>query len=82
MKRVVGRRLVDEGSPKTALLVTVHCRWPWQQDDFYSEVEGEIQVNVMSGGSLVITTPLMTRAYNPSQWKSVTKKIIRSRSRI
>jgi hypothetical protein len=83
MKRLVGRRVVETEVPKIALLVTVQRRWPWQQEDFYSEVVGEIDVNVMShNGALVITTPTKTRAYSPSQWRSVTKKIIPSRSRV
>jgi hypothetical protein len=81
MKRLVGRRVVEIGKPKTALLVTVQRRWPWQQEDFYSE-DDEINVDVRHSGILLITTPTKTRAYSPFQWRSVTKKIIPSRSRV
>jgi hypothetical protein len=82
MKRVVGRRLVDEGSSKMASLVIVQRRWPWQQEDFYSEVEGELLVSIGDGGVLKVSTPNRLRIYNPSQWKTVTSRNIPSRTRV
>lgn len=68
----------DRASEKTQL-VRVQRRWPWQQEDFYSEVKIGVQI---VDGVLTVTTDIQTRSYSPSQWKTVTSSTIASRSRV
>ena len=79
MKRIVGRRIVEVGTPKMALLVTVFRRWPWQTEEFYSENEIGVQIG---DGVLTVTMTGDTRSYNATQWKKVISKTIPSRSRV
>ena len=62
-----------------ALLVVVKRRWFWQQEDFYSE--GEIGVDISSGGVLTVSKGAMIRTYNPRHWKIVTSNQVPSRAR-
>jgi hypothetical protein len=82
-KRMVGRRVVED-NPQTATLVTVHRRWPWQRDDFYTEGGGESEIGVTINGNLTltITTKDETVSYSPHDWRRVISKSVPKRSRI
>ena len=62
-----------------ALLVTVQRRWPWQQEDFYSDAQIGVNFNA---GVLTVTTEHQTRSYNSTQWKTVTSRDVPTRSRV
>lgn len=79
MKRMVGRRIVDEGTPRTARAVTVYRRWPWLQDEFYSE--GEIEATAKDG-ILVIDLGTETHSYSPRHWRKVVYREVPSRARV
>jgi hypothetical protein len=79
MTRMVGRRLVDDAEPKKAFLVMVSRRWPWQQENFYSEKD--IQTKV-SEGCLMITVDEVTHVFAPKNWKKIVSKKVPIRERI
>ncbi len=78
--RMVGRKAVEE-MPKTALLVMVYRRWPWQRDDFYSESE-DIGVTVNGNLTLTIKTKTETISYSPNDWRRVISKTVTKRSKV
>lgn len=80
MKRLVGRRLVDEGADM-ANLVIVDRGWG-RQDEFYSE--GEIRHNVVNGGALWVTVVDKDEVtqYSPRAWRRCRSRLVRSRAKV
>lgn len=78
MKRMVGRRLVDDSKPEMALVVVVHRRF-WN-DEYYDE--GDIGVNITTAGVLQVTTKSGTVSYSPNGWRKVASKRVPSRSKV
>lgn len=78
MKKMVGRRVVDDSAPEMALVVVVHRRF-WRKDEYYNE--GDIGVHI-TGEVLQITTPSGIISYNHNSWKTVTSKRVPSRSKV
>ncbi len=80
MKRIVGRRLIDD-EPKTALAVTVYRRWWWQRDEFYSDQGMSVNINPNHD---ILTVDMKTEvySYNPRDWRKVVSREVPARSRV
>ena len=83
VKRMVGRRIVEEGVPKMAWLVTVKKRWG--KDEHYSE--SMIGVSLSESGILKIEKKVAEdnfwiRSYNPGAWTTVTSQQVPSRAKV
>jgi hypothetical protein len=76
MKRMVGRRLVDDSAPAPVVQVTVYRRW-WQPNHVYRSPT-DISVNVLDSGVLFVNFGVAgpRHCYAPGQWVRMTSKVI------
>lgn len=71
---------IKERMSQMATKVVVHRRWPWQQDDFYSE--REIAVTVLPSGGLMIGVGDDIVAYNSGHWRKVRYNKVSSKAQV
>lgn len=76
MKRIVGRRIVDD-SEKTAIVVIVKKRW--FSDYFFHEEQIGVTI---SEGILKIDLGVEIRSYAAGKWARVISKRAQSRNRV
>lgn len=80
MKRMVGRRIVDDEA-KTAALVTVHRSW-WRSDRYYVDDTSQITTNVLAGGGLIIRVVEADTYYSHGSWTKMSRKMIHSKAKV
>lgn len=80
MRRLVGRRVVEERADM-ANLVIVDRGWG-RRDEFYSE--GDIRCSIVNGGVLWITVidKDQITQYSPRSWRRCRSRMVRSRAKI